>query len=143
MNFFALLVLGHLVGDFLLQPKWMAMDKNGNWYTCTIHCLVYTLAVTLFTWPTMAFHLSWPLVVFLTHWPIDYFSLADKWLAVIEGRSLKDFFLNGHKNLKEETPELDMNHRILRGGFTSVVYTVTDNTMHLVLMYLAAVILYL
>jgi hypothetical protein len=139
-DFFALLVLGHLVGDYVLQNKWMAMNKNGNWYTCSIHCLIYTLAVSMFTYPVMHSFIVWPLIIFITHFPIDYWGLADKWLDFINGRSLGDFFKNGHKGIAADGCERT-NYHILRGGFTSVVYTATDNTMHLVLMYFAAMLL--
>jgi len=43
------MLLGHLVGDYLLQNNWMALGKskyNGmGWLTCTVHCVLYTLAV--------------------------------------------------------------------------------------------------
>jgi len=138
-DFFPLLVLGHLTGDYLLQNKWMAMNKNGNWFTCVVHCCLYTAAVALFTAPVMSHFPLWIPVIFLTHFPIDYWGLADKWLDFINGRSLRDFFENGHRNIPPaDSFAKEENYQILRGGFTSVVYTMTDNTMHLILMYFAA-----
>ena len=142
-DFFATLVLGHLVGDYLLQNKWMAMNKSGNWYTCFIHCMIYTATVSLFTYGSIHTFYSfwlWPLAIFATHFPIDYWSLADKWLDFIEGRSIKDFLKRGHDDLGPMTVNMPdtRNHHILRGGFTALVYATADNTMHLVLMYWAA-----
>jgi hypothetical protein len=141
-DFFATLVLGHLIGDFLLQNKWMAMNKSASHFKCFIHCVLYTLAVTATTWPTIHGWL-WSSFIFLSHYPIDRWSLADKWLDFIGGRNLPDFYHNGHINLptnpnvhfKDEWP---MNYRILRGGFACVVYTAADNTMHLALMFYGA-----
>lgn len=123
------LLLGHLVGDFLLQNKWMAMNKGASHAKCFVHCLLYTVAVCVIC------HIPdwrWPLIVFLSHYPIDRWSLADKWLKLIRARSLTDFLQNGHKGIPLEYKK---NYHILRGGFTGLVYCVADNTMHLLLLY--------
>ncbi len=120
------LIFGHLVGDFMFQNNWMAMNKGGNTLKCLVHCIIYTLVVMAFTgsWTWLA-----AFVVFNSHFWIDRFSLADKWLQLINGRSLTDFLKNGYKNVTSN------NHHVLRGGFTSVVYTVVDSTMHLLILY--------
>lgn len=134
MDGFALL-LGHLVGDYILQNDWMAknktnqhpgqepfpgriwlstsMDESGNpipdltvhadadlerqrewwrasdsWWrghlACTIHCLLYTLAVWLMSFAWMPW---WGLAVcFAVHWPIDRFRLARKWMESVSGQ---------------------------------------------------------
>ena len=117
------------------------MNKAGKWFPCLIHCLIYTFSVTVFTLTFVPLHLVWlwALIVFATHFPIDYWSLADKWLLFIDGRSLKDYIEHGHENIPDKV--IYGNYHTLRGGFTAVVYAVVDNTMHLVLMYVAAMIL--
>lgn len=132
-DFFAMLLLGHMVGDYLLQNKWMAMNKNGNWLTCAIHCLIYTAAVYAFT-SSYVTYMYWPLIIFATHFPVDYFSLADRWLEQIKGRSLIDFIKNGKSNIPSEYDK--DNYHALRGGFTALVYTAVDNTLHMLPMYL-------
>lgn len=147
-EFFALLVLGHLLGDFFLQNKWMAMNKQGSTWKCAVHCAIYTGAVTLTTWP--AIHgWAWSLLVFCSHFPIDRWSLADKWLDLINGRSLWDFMWFGHRDIHlgntgaygASAEFVRKNYHILRGGFHAVVYTVVDSTMHLFLMYYGAQLL--
>ena len=80
------LLLGHLVGDYLLQNEAQAMNKSKNtlkgWYYATIHCLLYTLAVCLFTWK---FKLIWIIAVFFSHFFIDKFALAEKYMHFIKG----------------------------------------------------------
>lgn len=132
MNLLANLLFGHLVGDFLLQNKWMAISKGNSTYRCMIHCVIYMATVCLFTWD---FRCTWALLVFASHFPIDRWSLADKWLKLINGRSLEDFFANGHKDVVGKYWEEKLNYQILRGGFTTLVYGVCDNTMHLVIMW--------
>lgn len=131
-DFFATLILGHLIGDYLLQNKWMAMNKTGSTWKCAIHCLIYTLAVTATTWPAIH-NVFWSLLIFVSHFIVDRWSLADKWLDLINGRSLRDFLVNGKKEIP---PDYDFeNYHALRGGFTALVYAVADNTLHLVTMY--------
>ncbi len=44
-----LAIIGHLVGDFLLQNDWMALNKKQNAGICAIHAAIWTLSVGLFT----------------------------------------------------------------------------------------------
>jgi len=133
---FSNILLGHLVGDYLLQNKWMAIGKSSNFCNCCIHVLVYTFSVLIFT----SFDLLWAMSIFLPHFLIDRYSLADKWLSFINSRSLGDFILNGKQNIPQN---MDFeNYHVLRGGFTALVYAVADNTLHLIcLWYFAKIIL--
>ena len=141
------LLLGHLVGDYLLQNQWMAMNKSKNtlqgWIAATVHCILYTLAVCLFMWN---FDWYWMLIVFLSHFPIDKFMLAEKYLHFIKGKDLKDYVKKDqyYNNLKYQSlPKRELNrYDMLEGGFSSVVYTVTDNTIHLTLMWGAYQLIY-
>jgi hypothetical protein len=141
-GFFETLILGHLIGDYLLQNKWMAMNKHHSSFKCAVHCLLYTLAVVVTTAP-VASHTNliyWGGFIFLTHYPIDRYSLADKWLKLINGRSMEEFVVNGHSDIPPEHHQ--SNYHILRGGFTAVVYAATDNTMHLALAYYGGIYLF-
>jgi hypothetical protein len=56
----------------------------------------------------------------MTHFPVDRWSLADRWLNLIDGRSLRDYLFNGKKDIPSS---MDFeNYHALRGGFTAVVY---------------------
>lgn len=131
------MLLGHLVGDYLLQTNEMALNKAKStwfgWYNAFIHCLIYTYAVCLlmnnFDW-------YWVLAVFFSHFPIDKFSLADYYMHYIKGSGLKDYLRskpNKGVKLREET---------LNGGFNAYVYALTDNTLHLLIMYFAYMLIY-
>jgi len=125
------LLLGHLVGDYLLQNNWMALGKAKHtklgYLTCLVHCLFYTAAVCAFM---QDWSIYWILAVFLSHFPIDKFGLAEIYLKFIQGRSL-EVFMNNPENAVY-TPYVGF-----RSGFTIFVYVVVDNTMHLVLLYYA------
>src|ERR1035437_4695231 len=99
MNFFVALLVGHLFGDFMFQNKWMAMNKSGKWFPALVHCIIYSITVAAFTFYYTHSWVGWPLVVFVTHFPIDYFGLPDKWLDLINGRSLKNFYHKGHLDI--------------------------------------------
>lgn len=45
MSPFDALVVGHLIGDYLLQSNWMAVNKAEKWDALAFHSLIYTLAV--------------------------------------------------------------------------------------------------
>lgn len=134
-DFFPRLLLGHCFGDFVFQTKWMALNKQGSSFKCAVHCLIYTACIMLFLWK---FSIPFALLVFVSHFIIDRFSLADKWGDLIGARSLTDFMNHGYKEIPFHElgePEKFHNYHTLRGGFTSLVYAVIDNTFHLVIMY--------
>ena len=61
------LLLGHLVGDYLLQTDWMGNTKKTNSWACAAHVLIYSSVVQLFMWwPWWAFPIT-----FVTHYAID------------------------------------------------------------------------
>ena len=121
---FVPIVLGHLVGDYLLQPKKMALYKsdpsNAGFEQCLMHCVLYTAAICLLSWHCAPLFIA---MVFLSHWFIDRYSLALHWLRMIRGRTWENMKLDG-----------------IDPAFTAVVYTVADNTMHLLLLW--GVVLY-
>jgi hypothetical protein len=82
------------------------------------------------------FSWQWIAIVFISHWVVDRNAWAEQWLQLIGGRSLT-FYLEG-----KDDPTYSPRHEIMRGGFNVLVYTVVDNTMHLVLMFLGWKLLY-
>ena len=145
-------VIGHLVGDYLLQNKWMALNKNEKgWYgigICTAHSLIYSIAVTLvvgiYLWGFAPYGIRvWAILtmVFLTHYPIDRWSLADKWLKLIRGRQLDEVFkeadlrhLNGMALPNPPGHMTQVANVATQQSFTALAYAVADNTTHFLLM---------
>lgn len=124
MNIFVNILLGHLVGDYLLQSKKMALlksEKGARGYLwCLVHSLIYTASVCFFLWTANPVII---LLVFLSHYPIDRWSLASKWLNLIGGRD----FMKAYES-NEKYREIDIS-------FSAIVYTVVDNTFHLLLLW--------
>jgi hypothetical protein len=61
-----LLIMCHLVGDYVLQSNFIASTKGKNWYHLFVHCVLYTVPfLIVFGW-------TWQLlIIFLTHIIID------------------------------------------------------------------------
>lgn len=61
-----LLIMCHLVGDYVLQSNFIASTKGKNWYHLFVHCILYTVPfLIVFGW-------TWQLlIIFLTHMIID------------------------------------------------------------------------
>ena len=122
---FILALLGHLIGDYLLQTKHMALNKSakgwGGIKTCSIHVLIYTTSVCLMLW---MFNVWVWLAIFIPHWIIDRWSLASLWLKLIKGRTFEEAYLS-----KDHYREFDI-------AFTSLVYAVVDSTFHLLSLWL-------
>lgn len=121
---FEQIILGHLVADYLLQPKKMAIAKSGKgikgFAWCAVHCLIYTAIICLFA---LTFNPIIIVLIFLSHFPIDRWSLASKWLKIIKGRDFIETY-----NSKPEYYEIDLS-------FSIMVYTIVDNTLHLLLLW--------
>jgi hypothetical protein len=64
----AFAIVGHMVGDFLLQPDFIASRKKSSSLICALHCLVWTLCVIALAgwWKWWVFG-----VLFVTHFVQD------------------------------------------------------------------------
>lgn len=72
-------LIGHLVGDYLLQNDWMALNKKKRHLPCAVHCLLYSLAIWAFTgWPFWAVGL-----VCITHFIQDGTAIISQWMNAI------------------------------------------------------------
>ncbi len=78
-------LVGHLVGDYLLQNDWMALNKKRSSLHCMVHCLVWTVSVMLFS--------QWPLWVacplFITHFVQDRTQIVSWWMDTIGQKSFR------------------------------------------------------
>lgn len=105
------LLVGHLVGDYILQNDWQALNKKRSSFHCLVHCLLYTLAVaacSLFSVSMVGL-----LVVFATHFAIDRTQLVSWWMGAVGQAGFRD-------NLKP---------------WSSIV---VDNVMHIVVLWFVA-----
>lgn len=74
-----LAIIGHLVGDYLLQNDWMALHKKKSWFRCAVHCFLWTCSVCLFAgWGP----LEW-LPLFLLHFSQDHTDIITRWMDFI------------------------------------------------------------
>lgn len=102
-------LIGHLVGDYLLQNDWMAFNKKVKTLkgelACNLHCLVWTLCILLFTgwWEWTA-----AILVYLSHYILDRTALVKWWVETFN---------------RQAKPQ----------GW---VYILTDNTLHLIFLWL-------
>lgn len=71
--FFLLLTLGHLIGDFTLQPFWLVLAKRRGWLGLFIHVGVVTFFTAILAWDTVPYWWAWIIILFLGHLFIDQF----------------------------------------------------------------------
>lgn len=67
----ALVLLAHLLGDYVVQSHWMAVEKTRRWLPAVTHGVTYTACYLLVTRSLPAL-----LVIGLTHVVIDRYRLA-------------------------------------------------------------------
>ena len=66
-------IIGHLVGDYLLQNDFLAQEKKRDSFVCALHCFTYTVSVLAFSGWWQA-KIGWELVamaIFIPHFLID------------------------------------------------------------------------
>lgn len=72
-------LVGHLVGDYLLQNDWMALNKKTSTFHCVVHCAIWTACVVLFAW--------WPwwtvIPLFATHFIQDRTKIIAAWMVLV------------------------------------------------------------
>lgn len=85
MTLFSWLLVGHLVGDFVLQTRWMAEKKATQWIPLTVHCLFYTSVIALFALPAGGLSLPAVAMVFFSHAVLDRRFFTDFWAHRITG----------------------------------------------------------
>lgn len=67
----ALCGMAHMVGDYLIQSDWMAVEKTRRWWPAIVHGVTYTLPFALVTQSPAALA-----VIAGTHVVIDRYRLA-------------------------------------------------------------------
>jgi membrane-bound metal-dependent hydrolase YbcI (DUF457 family) len=89
MNTFDWLLVGHLVGDWLLQNDWMARGKRRGLLTPAgaVHVAVYAAAVVGALWLSGAGGkpgcvLIGAVMVVASHWLIDSVDTAGRWMRL-------------------------------------------------------------
>lgn len=124
------LLIGHLLGDYILQNDWMAKNKSNHfepqrfdalshWHrglrACTVHCLLYTAVV----WLCACWWLPWwgVVVCFAAHWPLDHWRLAYHWMTKVSGQS-----------------------RFASGPLSPWSIVVVDNTFHLLTLWVIGMV---
>ena len=73
LSFFLRLLLGHVIGDFVLQPYWLVLAKREGWPGLLIHVSVVTFITAILIWGVIPNWWVWVIVLFLIHLFIDQF----------------------------------------------------------------------
>jgi len=124
-DLFARMLSGYLVGDYLLQPNWMALNKKSSFLIACVHCAVWTACVILFV-PEL--YRMWTVAaVFVSHLVLDAAGIVDWWLKRIGGRSME----NARVYCEQDNPELNKRFMV---AYTALGQTVADNTLHLLVL---------
>ena len=73
LAFFLRLMLGHMIGDFVLQPYWLVLAKRKGWPGLLIHVGIVTFITAILAWNSIPVWWVWMIVLFLGHLFIDQF----------------------------------------------------------------------
>jgi len=132
-DFIIRLIFGHIVGDYLLQNIWMAVDKKKEIIPCIIHCLIYTISICVFIFPEIIVKgildiIFILILVFMSHYILDAATIVDKFLHLIGGRSW-----DNTKDLANKCFSTYESNIIV--SYTVLVHAGIDNGLHLIMLY--------
>jgi hypothetical protein len=97
-----LLIVAHMMGDYLFQNDWMAQHKTvkdgesllatRGLLNCLVHCLIYTLCVAVvgLVASPRPFGLIGLVFVFVTHVLMDRYRLATVWMKLFGQHGFKE-----------------------------------------------------
>ncbi|KNB69416.1 hypothetical protein ADS79_26345 [Brevibacillus reuszeri] len=82
---FDILLIAHLIGDYMFQTEWMAKYKAQRWLPLLAHCVVYTGVIYLIAYWFIPGGLSgWAiLLVFVSHMILDRRTIVYIWYRKI------------------------------------------------------------
>jgi hypothetical protein len=88
VNTFAWLLLGHFLGDWMLQNDWMARGKKKAFLTLAgaVHFTIYTTTIMGVLWLSGVrdrepmFFLAVGLIIFVSHWLVDATNVVEWWM---------------------------------------------------------------
>jgi nicotinamide riboside transporter PnuC len=84
MSQFDYLLIGHLIGDFLLQTSWMAQYKATKWFPLLTHVSIYTLVIALFGFLSGGLSLVGLAIIFIGHIILDRKTFVTFWVKKIQ-----------------------------------------------------------
>lgn len=74
-------IVGHLVGDYILQNDLLALNKKRSTLLCAIHCILWTAAVIAFSGWYQSHNAWWVvLILFVTHFAQDRTRIIRWWM---------------------------------------------------------------
>jgi len=129
----SLVLLAHLVGDYLLQTQWMSDNKTSRWSPAIAHGVMYTLPFLLITTSPLAL-----LVIAGTHVIIDRYRLA-KYVTWFKNQFAPKADRYGWDS--EENDKVSGYPKRVPSFMSLWLMIIADNTLHLIIGVLAVVFL--
>lgn len=84
MSQFDFLLIGHLIGDFLLQSSWMAKNKASKWLPLLAHVTVYTIVVGIFGAMSGGLALAAIALIIISHIILDRRTFVSFWVRNVQ-----------------------------------------------------------
>lgn len=83
MSPFDILLVGHLIGDYLFQTSWMAANKAKRWGPLLAHVFVYTSTVYAISFGFGGLSIPGILLIFVSHLLLDRRTFVEWWVTRI------------------------------------------------------------
>lgn len=91
MGLFNWLLVGHVIGDFIFQTRWMAEKKSSQWLPLIVHAVVYTAIVTALSFITKGLSIWGILIILIGHIILDQRTFTNFWADKVNGAANIDW----------------------------------------------------
>jgi hypothetical protein len=143
-------IFAHLIGDYILQSDWMAMNKSKRTWPCLVHVLIYTSCFLFLTtsWKALLviggvhFILDrWPVIIRRLIWLKNHINPKFKYVPFEKCRVTGYFdtiLMESNANIAFVDKSETVNGFQPRLNYITIwLYIITDNLLHLLTNYLA------
>lgn len=124
----------HLIGDYILQNHWMALNKTKAWIPAIVHATLYCLPFLFLNPSALALFVMWS-----THLLIDRFRLARYWVEFWGvGNTGTLWKIAKHDRFPWESGWCELPPKDQAPDWLAVwLLIIVDNTLHLLINHLA------
>jgi uncharacterized protein DUF3307 len=143
-------IFAHLIGDYILQSDWMAMNKSKRTWPCLVHVLLYTSCFLFLTtsWKALLviggvhFILDrWPVIIRRLIWLKNHINPNFKYVPFEKCRVTGYFdtiLMESNADIAFVDKSETVNGFQPRLNYITIwLYIITDNLLHLLTNYLA------
>ncbi|QOX63895.1 DUF3307 domain-containing protein [Anoxybacterium hadale] len=94
LDLFLYLIIGHVIGDYVLQTSWQIEKKRTSWGALLTHLIIYTIVIYVLSFFAGRITLLSISIIILTHLILDKFNLISKTIELVTKKECNSIKIN-------------------------------------------------